>query len=198
MIRSTLLSVPFLALGLVSGCERGPSDDSLSERGDDVPPCSSVTLGECGEEDDGAAEEDEGGEDSGESSGDEGEDTEGCDESGEHEDTDTDTDGDEDTGEGEADLPYDIEADIGDTVDLMEAFAEKGPLPQAILSVEMDGGDGEWRLMELQSGTPFVVDQSDCDHEGNRDTGRDRILVTWQNPDGSEATDHIDLRYCGA
>ena len=53
-----------------------------------------------------------------------------------------------------------------------------------------------WRLTELQNGTVFTVTQADCDHAGNRSTGRDRVFVTWQNADGSEQTDHLDMRYC--
>src|SRR5688572_29144843 len=187
MARHSAFSISILTIVLTGGCEREQPDGPVSERGDDVPPCSSGTAG-CEPGDDGAAEEEGGDDESGED--------EDCDESGEHEDRDTDGDTYTDGDENEADLPYDIEADVGDTVDLMEAFAEKGPLPAAVLEVTMDGGD--WRLVELQSGTPFVVVQADCDHEGNRDEGRDRIFVTWRNPDGSEATDHIDIRYCGA
>ncbi len=101
-----------------------------------------------------------------------------------------------DTGDdgGEADLPYDAKLQVGDTFKLSDAFLEKGPLPDAILEVSMDGGD--WRLAELQSDTVFEVTQADCDHEGNRDIGRDRVFVTWRNGDGSEETDHLDLRYC--
>jgi hypothetical protein len=179
MLRS--ISVLGVALLLVGGCERDAANEPVSERGDDVPPCDSSLTAGCEEEDDGEVE------DESSSSG-------GCD--GEHEDSGDSSESGDDEG-GEADLPYDIEVDVGDTVDLMEAFDEKGVLPTAILDVTMEDG-GDWRLEELQSGTPFVVDQADCDHEGNRDTGRDRIFVTWQNPDGSEATDHIDLRYCGA
>jgi hypothetical protein len=29
-----------------------------------------------------------------------------------------------------------------------------------------------------------------------RGTGRDRIVVTWTNGDGSTDSDHLDLRYC--
>ena len=59
----------------------------------------------------------------------------------------------------------------------------------------MDGG-GTWRLTELQAGSSFVVTQADCAHEGNRDIGRDRVVVTWMNLDGSTESDHLDLRYC--
>ena len=45
-------------------------------------------------------------------------------------------------------------------------------------------------------GATFIVTQADCDHEGNRDKGRDRIFISWTNPDGSSEIDHLDLRYC--
>lgn len=95
---------------------------------------------------------------------------------------------------GEADLPYDVKLALGATFRLTDAFREKGPLPQAVLEVTMDGGD--WRLAELRADAPYVVTQADCDHDGNRDRGRDRIFVTWRNADGSTETDHLDLRYC--
>ena len=81
------------------------------------------------------------------------------------------------------------------TTPIADAFAEKGAQPAAIVSVTMDGG-GSWRLAELQAGTSFVVTQADCDHDGNRDTGRDRVIVTWSNTDGSTDSDHLDIRYC--
>jgi len=95
---------------------------------------------------------------------------------------------------GEADLPYDVRPQLGDTFKLDDAFLARGPLPAAIVSVTMDGGD--WRLTELQADTAFTITQADCDHVGNRDVGRDRIFVTWKNADGSTRTDHLDLRYC--
>lgn len=102
----------------------------------------------------------------------------------------------EDDCDGEVDLPYDVKPQLGDTTTpIADAFAEKGAQPAAIVSVVMDGG-GSWRLSELQAGTSFVVTQADCDHEGNRDTGRDRVIVTWMNLDGSTESDHLDLRYC--
>jgi len=98
---------------------------------------------------------------------------------------------------GEADLPYDIAPQLGSTATpISDAFAEKGTQPAAIVSVTMDGGT--WRLTELQSSTPFVITQDDCSHAGNRDVGRDRVFVTWQNTDGSTMMDHLDIRYCNA
>jgi hypothetical protein len=96
--------------------------------------------------------------------------------------------------DNEADLPYDVKLSIGDTFVLSDAFAEKGPQPAQILSVEMESG--EWRLAELRAGTAFEVTQADCDHRGSRDIGRDRIFVAWKNTGGSTALDHLDLRYC--
>jgi hypothetical protein len=95
---------------------------------------------------------------------------------------------------GAADLPYDVKLAIGDVFRLSDAFREKGPLPAAIVSVSMEGES--WRLPELRADTSFVVSEQDCAHEGNRDIGRDRVFVTWQNADGSRETDHLDLRYC--
>src|SRR5258707_157956 len=31
----------------------------------------------------------------------------------------------------------------------------------------------------------FPITQADCDHEGNRSKGRDRVFVTWKNASGS-------------
>lgn len=93
-----------------------------------------------------------------------------------------------------ADLPYDVRLPVGTRFKLSDAFLEKGPLPATILSV---GGEGTvWRLAELQSDTAFDVDDADCEHEGNRDRGRDRIVVTWLDADGTRESDHLDLRYC--
>lgn len=95
---------------------------------------------------------------------------------------------------GEADLPYDAKLGLGQTWRLAEAFAEKGPQPARVVDVTMEGST--WRLAELKSGAAFTVTQADCDHAGNRDTGRDRAFITWENADGSRETDHLDLRYC--
>lgn len=99
-------------------------------------------------------------------------------------------------GERDADLPYDVKLALGDTFQLSDAFLEKGPKPSAIVRVTMEGTPH--RLSELQADAPFVVEALDCSHAGNRDTGRDRVFVTWQNADGSLETDHLDLRYCEA
>jgi hypothetical protein len=96
---------------------------------------------------------------------------------------------------GKADLPYDARPNVGDSWKLLDAFLEKGAPPTAVLDVTMEGG-GAWRLAELKSGAEFVITQADCDHEGNKATGRDRIFVTWENSDGSTETDHLDMRYC--
>jgi hypothetical protein len=123
-----------------------------------------------------------------------------CDDDGDSDSDDGDSDGGvpdagEEDDEGEADLPYAVKLEIGDTFTLADAFAEKGAQPAEILSVEME--DGSWRLSEIRSLQSFTVDQSDCDHEGNRSRGRDRIFVSWRNTDGSLDVDHLDLRYCG-
>lgn len=95
---------------------------------------------------------------------------------------------------GEADLPYDAKVALGQTWRLADAFAEKGPQPKAVIEVTMEGTP--WRLEELRSGVAFTVTQADCDHAGNKDIGRDRVFVTWENADGSRETDHLDMRYC--
>jgi hypothetical protein len=112
-----------------------------------------------------------------------------------------DDDDDCDEQEGEdgdaADLPYDIKMQGNRAyTPIVDAFAEKGGQPAAILSVEMDGGGAGWRLAELQSGATFTITGADCTHVGNRDVGRDRVIVTWQSSDGHTESDHLDLRYC--
>ena len=96
---------------------------------------------------------------------------------------------------GKADLPYAALPGVGDTWKLLDAFLEKGAPPKTVLDVTMEGG-GAWRLAELKSGAAFTITQADCDHQGNRSVGRDRIFVTWENSDGSKSTDHLDMRYC--
>ncbi len=137
-------------------------------------------------------------------------DDEDCDEDGDGvddaDDSDDDGDGiddedDCDEAEGEdsdsAELPYDIRMAPGQSyTPIADAFAEKGGQPAAILSVEMEGGGAGWRLAELQSGATFTVTDADCAHQGNKDVGRDRVFITWQNADGTSETDHLDLRYC--
>ncbi len=93
-----------------------------------------------------------------------------------------------------AELPYDVKLAVGDTFKLTDAFLEKGPLPKQVLTVTMDGSS--WRLAELRANTVFTVTAADCAHQGNRDVGRDRAIITWENTDGSRETDHLDLRYC--
>ncbi len=102
---------------------------------------------------------------------------------------------DDDNDDGGVDLPYDVKPQLGATsTPIFDAFAEKGAQPAAVVSVTLD--DGSWRLSELQSGTPFIVTPDDCSHRGNRDVGRDRVVVTWRNADGSMQSDHLDIRYC--
>jgi hypothetical protein len=106
---------------------------------------------------------------------------------------------DEEEGEDsdESELPYDIKMSLNTAyTPIADAFAENGGQPAAIVSVEMDGGGAGWRLSELQSGASFTITNADCSHDGNRDVGRDRVIVTWRNADGSTESDHLDLRYC--
>src|ERR1044071_6924858 len=92
-------------------------------------------------------------------------------------------------------LPYDVRPQLGATTrPINDAFTARGSQPAAIVSVKMDSGN--WRLTELQAGTAFVVTQADCDHVGNRDVGRDRVVVTWKNADQTQSSDHLDIRYC--
>jgi hypothetical protein len=101
--------------------------------------------------------------------------------------------GEDDDRDGE--LPYDVKPQLGSTATpVLDAFAENGGTAPTIVSVTMDGGS--WRLTELQNSTPFVVTSDDCNHQGNRDVGRDRVFVTWQTATGGTATDHLDIRYC--
>jgi hypothetical protein len=94
---------------------------------------------------------------------------------------------------GEVDLPYDIRLSLGQTTTpIHDAFAAGGAQPAAIVSVT----GATWRITELQAGTAFVVTDADCSHVGTSDIGRDRVVVTWQNADGSTHADHLDLRYC--
>jgi hypothetical protein len=92
-------------------------------------------------------------------------------------------------------LPYDVRPKLGSTTrPIIDAFAGRGGQPAAIVSIAMEGGS--WRLAELKAGTAFVVTETDCNHPGNRDTGRDRVVVTWKNADQSQSSDHLDIRYC--
>jgi hypothetical protein len=92
-------------------------------------------------------------------------------------------------------LPYDVRPQLNATTrPIIDAFAAAGGQPAEIVSVTLDGGT--WRLAELQAGTAFVVTQDDCDHAGNRATGRDRVEVTWKTADQAQHTDHLDIRYC--
>lgn len=97
---------------------------------------------------------------------------------------------------GEAKLPYDVKPQLGQTFRLVDAFLLEGPAPASIVNVTMD--NPSYHLAELSANAPFVITQADCDHKGNRDVGRDRIFVTWQNAGGGTQTDHLDIRYCEA
>lgn len=172
----TELSVMGLGIAMVAGCtDYGVGEGILGGNRGATTLSGSGDTGEDGDDDD---DDDDTGDD-----GDDDDDDDDC------------GDDDDDDDDGESDLPYDVRLEVGDTFVLTDAFEEEGPAPAEILSVTMD--DGEWRLVELASLTPFTVDQTDCDHEGNRDEGRDRIEVRWRNADGSEDSDHLDLRYCG-
>jgi hypothetical protein len=94
-------------------------------------------------------------------------------------------------------LPYDVLPALGSTTrPIQDAFAEKGSAqPAEIVSVSMQGDT--WRLAEIQAGTAFLVTQDDCNHAGNRDVGRDRVIVTWRDVvGGATQSDHLDIRYC--
>ncbi len=97
---------------------------------------------------------------------------------------------------GEAKLPYDVKPQLGQTFRLVDAFLLEGPAPASIVKVTMD--NPSYHLAELEANAPFVITQADCDHQGNRDVGRDRIFVTWTNAGGGSQTDHLDIRYCEA
>jgi hypothetical protein len=99
--------------------------------------------------------------------------------------------------DGGDELPYDVRPALGATTQpIQEAFAEKGGQPFAIDSVSMDGSSS-WRLAELVSGTAFLVTEQDCNHAGNRDIGRDRVIVTWRDDAAAVSqSDHLDIRYC--
>lgn len=99
----------------------------------------------------------------------------------------------EDEDGDDADLPYDVRPALGSTTSpIADAFAQKGGQPTAVLSVT----GATWRSAELAAGTPFVVTDADCSHAGNRDLGRDRVIVTWTTADGATHADHLDIRYC--
>ncbi len=92
-------------------------------------------------------------------------------------------------------LAYDVRPQLHATTrPVIDAFTASGKQPAQIVSVKLEGST--WRLAELQAGTAFVVTQADCDHAGNRDTGRDRVIVTWINADQTQSSDHLDIRYC--
>jgi hypothetical protein len=121
------------------------------------------------------------------------------DDDGDHDDDGISDDDDCDEHAGEdahrEDLPYDVRPQLGSTTrPIIDAFAERGDQPAQIVSVTMEGGS--WRLTELKAGTAFVVTEADCNHAGNRSTGRDRVVVTWKNADQSQSSDHLDIRYC--
>ncbi|MBK6919175.1 MAG: hypothetical protein IPH07_17405 [Deltaproteobacteria bacterium] len=175
-------------LALFAGCDTAEPDDAAL-RVDDAPQCGPKTLpcpdtGDTADTDDGTSSSDDGtgGSDDGTGGSDDG--TGGSD----------DGTGGSDDDEGEADLPYNYDVQLGDTVLLDDIFLSEGPLPTAVLS--LTPREGDWRLAELEGGVAFEVTQDDCDHEGSDGTGRDRFDITWQNPDGTQSSDHFTIRYC--
>ncbi len=185
--------------GVVTRCE--PSDGTppgpgqctdIDEDGDGDPDDDDGTPDQGGDNDDDEPGDDNGGDDSSRVAPESGSSRDSDDDGIEDEyDCDEQPGGDDDG----AELPYAIKLELGQTTrPIYDAFALKGSQPAAILDVEID--DDGWRADELVNGTEFVVTQADCDHEGNRDIGRDRIFVTWQRTDGSTETDHLDIRYC--
>ncbi len=191
MHRPLLLVLTVSTIALVSACDAAEPDDA-NPRFDDAPQCGAKTLPcpDTAGSDDGTAGSDDGtaGSDDGTAGSDDG--TAGSDDGT----TDDGRDTDDDDDEGEADLPYNYDVEIGDTVLLDDIFLSEGPLPAAVLS--LTPREGDWRLAELEGGVAFEVTQEDCDHEGSDGTGRDRFDITWQNPDGSEESDHFTIRYC--
>jgi hypothetical protein len=164
--------------GVVLRCAPGDGDGSGANTCQDV------------DQDGDGDPHDEAGDDRPHSSGDAGED---------HDDDGISDDRDCDEHEGEDGmrdgLPYDVRPRLGATTrPVIDAFTARGGQPAEIVSIAMDGGS--WRLAELQAGTAFVVTQADCDHAGNREAGRDRVVVTWKNADQTQGTDHLDIRYC--
>jgi hypothetical protein len=169
-------------------CESGGDDDGagecqdIDEDGDGEPHDS----GHDGDGDDDDASVDDIGRHhggaSGDSDGDGITDDHDCDE---HPGEDADEDG----------LPYDVRPQLGAmTRPIVDAFAARGAQPAEIMSITLTGSS--WRIAELRAGTAFVVTRDDCDHAGNRDVGRDRVVVTWKNADQSQQSDHLDIRYC--
>lgn len=170
--------------GVVLRCEPGDQQGDhtctdVDEDGDgephDVPP------GPAKRADDGASHD-----------GDDDDDGIPDDQDCDHQPGEDDCDGDDGS---DVDLPYDIAPQLGETVrPIIDAFAAEGAQPASIDAVSLDGGG--WRLAELQAGTAFTVTADDCAHTGNRDLGRDRVIVSWTNADGSTHADHLDIRYC--
>ncbi|HUS33358.1 MAG TPA: hypothetical protein VMZ53_32875 [Kofleriaceae bacterium] len=194
--------------GVIQSCQPGGDDD------DDDDTCQDIDEdgdGDPSDDDDDSATSDDDtiartadsgpGGDSSESDDDEDDDglSDCVDDDDDNDGIDDDDDCDEQEGEDgdESDLPYDVRMAEGQSVTpISDAFAEKGAQPQAVISVEMDGGGAGWRLAELAAGATFTVTAADCGHAGNRDVGRDRVIVTWRNASGAVESDHLDLRYC--
>lgn len=177
--------------GVITQCAEGDGSGSgtchdIDEDGDGDPHDDTTSDGsgdDSGHHDSFAAPDDDGG-GSADSDGDGIPDSDDCD--NRHGEDDDSSD----------ELPYDVRPALGATTQpIQEAFAEKGGQPAAIDSVTLEGGS--WRLAELQAGTAFLVTEDDCTHRGNRDVGRDRVIVTWRDDlNGVSQSDHLDIRYC--
>src|SRR4051812_19344184 len=126
-------------------------------------------------------------------SDDDGDDADDDDHDGVPDDEDCDHHPGEDDDGDDVDLPYDVRPALGATTSpVLDAFASEGMQPAQIISVT----GAAWRGTELAAGSSFIVTQDDCAHAGNRDIGRDRVIVTWLMFDGSQHVDHLDIRYC--
>jgi hypothetical protein len=185
--------------GVILSCEPGDGDGScqdIDEDGDGMPD---------DDEDDGDDDDDDGSVGVLSSPSETDEHDEDGDGTCDGDDADDDDDGinddddcdEEEGGDGdEAELPYDIKMQQGQMyAPILDAFAEEDGAAPQIVSVTFDGG-GSWRATELTAGVSFTITADDCAHAGNRDVGRDRVIVTWQNSDGTTESDHLDLRYC--
>jgi hypothetical protein len=173
--------------GVILRCAPGGGDGSGTDT------CQDVDQDGDGEPHDEADDDQPGGASFAGTRNDKGDDTEDHDGDGISDDHDCDERAGEDGGRDG--LPYDVRPKLGATTSpIIDAFAERGSQPAQVVSVTAEGGT--WRLAELQAGTAFVVTQADCDHVGNRATGRDRVIVTWKNADQTQSSDHLDIRYC--
>jgi hypothetical protein len=123
----------------------------------------------------------------------------------------------------EPDLPYDIKIQCGDPViPVLAAFREKNgdqlifaPVPGTSSACPFVIEDATIRADEVASCAPFTATVADARAQGNKDTGRDRVWVTWcwyRGATAAEAdgaccvaaggeddieceTDHLDIRF---